>query len=181
MMEDAVAEVTDPAPSRSELAEILLGKRGVGIEGARQKVTDAGLAVGLVEEACPESEVEFRHHAAGCRLFFMLGEIAFGLSDPILLPKGQAGSLGVIPGIGLAAGGHGLMDGIAEGNLGELEGRVESLTQGHVQCVAAHGERQIGTILTVGVDPLRVENPFNLLEKRGIHVARSVCNLCKRV
>jgi hypothetical protein len=58
---------------------------------------------------------------------------------------------------------------VTKGDFGELERRVKRFAQRHVQHVA--GERQIGirSVLTVSVDPLRVQNGLDLLEKRWIH------------
>jgi hypothetical protein len=58
---------------------------------------------------------------------------------------------------------------VAQGDLGELEGGIERFAQGHVQHVAGERELGIHSVLPVGVDALRVENRFDLLEKRGIH------------
>lgn len=58
---------------------------------------------------------------------------------------------------------------IAQGDFRELQGGVEGLAERHVQQITRQRDGVIRTILAVGVDALRVEDVFDVLEKCWIH------------
>ena len=69
VMEHAVAEVADGLSTFGEPGLILFRRGGVRERMLGQMRADAGASMAFVEEASPETKVQFGHHAAGGNVF----------------------------------------------------------------------------------------------------------------
>jgi len=174
VMEDTVPKIADVLPAFIELGEILVRRGSVGKRILGKIGASAGAGMAIIEEAGPETEGEFSHDSSRGERFPSFSQSFFGFYYLLLLPSGEPCRRRIIPRIRAAAGGEVPMHRIAQGDFRELQSRVEGFAECHVQQVTGKRAGVIRPILPVGVDALRVENAFDLLEKHRIHEQRSL-------
>ena len=120
VMEHTVAQVADAFPSSIQFLHVTLPARRVGEYLTRERVTEAGPGVGLVEKTGPKAKVKFSHHTPG-RVEFAIGPKSLpGLDYLLLLPCWER-SNNIIPSVCAETHTEPTVDGVAQGNLGDLE------------------------------------------------------------
>jgi hypothetical protein len=63
-----------------------------------------------------------------------------------------------------------VMQGVAQGDFGHLQGRIEALAEGHIPKVTGEGGNRGSAVLPVGIQAFRGENPLNLPTGRSFAV-----------
>lgn len=140
----------------------------MGKGAAGDGVAEAGLGVAFVEETSPKTKVQFGHHAAGRDAFALVQKFLPGVGQLVLLPRRQIGN-DIIPRRGFIPRGKKMVEGIAQGDFGHLQRRIETFAQGHVPKITGKRGGRRHAVLPVGIKALRGENGFDRLEKCEIH------------
>ena len=123
VMEDTVAQIANAFPAGVEFSHITLRAGSVCECLAREGVAKPGASVGFIEESGPKTELEFGHHSSRRDRLATGLEFLPGLGQLFLLPRGQRGDA-IIPVCRAKPGGETCVEGIAQSDFGELEGRI---------------------------------------------------------